>query len=225
MVEPLLQFKGLRLHAQDGRELFQNLNWILPRGTKVRIRGESSSGTSELLRLAAGIAHPSEGNVVLDGLALDPYKLDHPFLGRGALGWVPPDGGLLVNQNLLTNLALPLRFIRGMARTASEAAATAALEEAGLDSLAKHRPHSLDIRERWLAALVRASLMEPALWLVDQASGDLNSRTRKAARRILDQVASGVETTLVVVGEGAWIPESLETLRLENGILAPEEQS
>jgi predicted ABC-type transport system involved in lysophospholipase L1 biosynthesis ATPase subunit len=220
MAEPLLTFEGVRLHSSDGREYFLNIDWTVSKGTKTRILEESGSGATELLHLAAGIAHPENGRVVLEGVPLDPYESDHPFLKRGALGWVPSSGGLLVNQDLLSNLALPLRFIRGLGRFSAEVAAQAALEEVNMGHWAKHRPHSLEGGERWLIALIRAQLMGPDLWLVDRPPGDLDRRTRKTARRILDQVLSEAETTLVMVGEGAWVPEPIETLRLENGLLA-----
>lgn len=222
MAEPLLIFESVRLHSSDGKEYFLDLDWNLSKGAKTRILEESGSGATELLQLAAGIAHPGNGCVKLEGIPLDPYEPDHPFLKRGALGWVPPSGGLLVNQDLLSNLALPLRFVRGMNRISAEVEAQAALEEIGMGHLAKHRPHSLEGRERWLIALVRAQIMEARLWLVDRPSGELDRKTRKMARRILDQVLSEAETTLVIVGEGAWIPEPIETLRLENGLLAIE---
>jgi putative ABC transport system ATP-binding protein len=222
MAEPILRIEGVRIHSPEGRDADQLLDWGMLRGQKVRIHAESGGGVSELLRLAAGISHPDEGRVFLDDIALGPYDLEHPFLKRGALAWIPPAGGLLVNQDLLTNIMLPLRFVRGMENQAAEELARTGLEEAGLGALARLRPHVMEVRERWLATLVRASVMDPELWLVDRPASELDRRTRKSARRILDQVAQRAETTLMVVGEGGWIPEPMEALKFENGLLVPE---
>jgi len=222
MAEPILQIEGVRIHAAEGRDATHVLDWGMLRGDKVRIHSESGGSVSELLRLAAGVDHPHEGRVILGGVPIAPYDLEHPFLKRGALAWIPPAGGLVVNQDLLSNVALPLRFVRGMRQKAAEDAARAALEDAGLGPLAHQRPHALEVRERWLATLVRSWVMEAELWLVDRPAAELDRRTRKSARRILDQIAAQAETTLVVVGEGPWIPEPMESLNLENGLLVPE---
>ena len=222
MAEAILHIEEVRIHSMEGPEASHILNWGLLQGDKIRIQAESGGSVSEVLRLAAGIDHPREGQVILGGTPSGPFDLEPPFLKRGARAWIPPTGGLLVNLDLLANVALPLRFVRGMGRKAAEACALAALEEAGLGPLVHQRPHALEIRERWLAALVRAQVRRPELWLVDKPASELDRRTRKNARRILDQIAQEAETTLVVVGEGGWIPESLEPLKLENGLLVPE---
>lgn len=223
MAESLLVFAGVALRSEEGRVLFHGLDWSLDPGAKVDIRIASGGDASALLRLAAGLAHPQEGRVVLDGTPFGPYSFDHPFLHRGALGWVPREGGLLVNQSLLANVALPLMFTKRMGRAGAESLATKALVEAGLSEVADQRPHVLDPRERWLGALVRAHLMEPELWLVDQPPGALNRRMRDSASAILERAAAST-AAMVVVGDDSWIPGSaMQGIGLENGRLVPGE--
>jgi predicted ABC-type transport system involved in lysophospholipase L1 biosynthesis ATPase subunit len=223
MAEPLLVFEGVSLRSEEGRIVLQGLHWSLERGTKVNVRSTSGGNASALLRLASGLADPQEGRVILDGTPLGPYAFDHPFLRRGALGWVPREGGLLVNQSLRVNVTLPLLFTKGMERSAAEALAAAALAEAGLAEVAEHRPHVLDPRERWLGALIRAALMEPELWLVDQPPGILDRRLREAAAPILIRAMASATTMLVVEGD-SWVPgNTMPRIGLELGRLVPEE--
>jgi predicted ABC-type transport system involved in lysophospholipase L1 biosynthesis ATPase subunit len=214
-----LLVEGVVLRSEEGRILFDGLDWSLARGARVRVRAPFAGDAAPLLRLAAGLAHPQAGSVRLDGTPLGPYAFDHPFLRRGALGWVPREGGLLVNQTLLANASLPLRFTKGARRAAAEARAAEALEAAGLAAVADHRPHALEPRERWLGALVRAALMEPELWLVDLPRGELP----EAARVILDRAAAS-SAALVVTGGESWNPgESTQALGWVDGRLVPEE--
>ena len=223
MADPLLVFEGVVLRSEEGKVVFHGLDWALNRGTKVNIRITSGGDASALLRLASGLAHPQEGRVILDGTPLDPYAFDHPFLNRGAVGWVPREGGLLVNQSLRVNVALPLMFTKRTGRNHAEAMATKALEEAGLAELADLRPHVLDPRERWLGALVRAAVMEPELWLVDQPPGALNPRMQEAVERILNRAASS-SASMLIVGGDAWIPRTLlRAIELDNGRLTLED--
>ena len=223
MPEPLLQLEGIVLLTSEGRTLFKGLDWLLPRGAKVNLLGVVGGAVTALFRLAAGVIHPQEGRILLEGVALGPYTFNHPFIHRGGIGWVPPEGGLIVNQTLLANLALPLRFTKGLGRGEALAKAAQALDQAGLSELAGHRPHVMDVRERWLGALVRASLMEPRLWLIDQPAGDLDRKTLKEATKIVEQAAAA-DTTLVIAGEGKWIPrQGLELFQLENDRVLPLE--
>lgn len=223
MGDPLLVFEDVTLHSEEGRSLFEELRWSIERSAKINLRASSPRAATALFKLAAGVLHPQKGRVILDGTPLGPYTFDHPFLHRGALGWVPREGGLLVNMSLLGNVALPLLFVKDMPRAEAEAKAMEALDQAGLAEAADHRPHALDASERWLGTLVRAWVMEPKLWLVDQPIGTLHRRHQEAAASLLDQVASS-PATLIASGEEGWMPWiSMQVTRLDRGKLASGE--
>lgn len=158
--------------------------------------------------------------MVLDGIPLGPYTFDHPFLKRGGLGWVPTEGGLLVNLSLLANVALPLRFLRGQSRDRAEACARECLEKAGLASRAELRPHALEPRERWLGALMRAAVTKPTLWLLDQPPGKLEARERTCAERLILEAAEDPATAFLVAGNG-WKTLAGMEFHLEAGRIVP----
>ncbi len=219
MADVILQFEDVVLHSEEGKIVFQGLDWSLDRGLKVNLRAVPASQASALFGLAAGITHPHRGQVMLDGTPFAPYAHDHPFLRRGALGWVPREGGLLVNLSLVDNIVLPLIFAQRTKRSEAEAKAAEALQATGLQEVADHRPHALDPSERWLGALARAWAMAPELWLVDEPSGSLHRRHQEAAATILDQVASS-PATVVIAGDEGWIPWiSMQVMKLEHGKL------
>ncbi len=223
MDKTLLAFEGIKLRSEEGRILFDGLDWSLAQGTKVALRIGFGGNASALFRLAAGLLLPQEGRVLLDKIPLGPYTFDHPFLHRGALGWVPREGGLLVNQHLLANVALPLRFTKGTGRADAEALASEALAEAGLAEVAHQRPHALEPRERWLGALVRAEVMAPELWLVDQPPGTLGPGMQKAAATILDRAVAST-AAMIVIGTGSWIPRhAMQGIGLEKGSFLAED--
>jgi molybdate transport system permease protein len=146
--------------------------------------------------------------VVLDGVPLDPERGSHPFLTRGDLGWVPSDGGLLVNHSLLENVALPLRFARNLGKAEASRKAQEWLERVGLGAQAHQRPHVPGDGQAWLASLARAAARSPQLWLVDRPGGSLDAPSRIAARAVLEEAAGDPEVTLVLVGAD-WVGEEL----------------
>ena len=217
----LLHFEAIHLQNREGRTVFHDLDWSLSAGSRARIHAAPGMGTTAFLRLAAGLAHPQEGQVVLDGLPLGPHTFDHPFLKRGGIGWVPTAGGLLANLNLRANVALPLRFLRGHTCVNAEGIAQESLEKAGLGALAELRPHALEPRNRWLGALVRAALTRPALWLLDQPPGRLDPLELLQAERIILEAAEIPGTSFLVVNDD-WMALHGQTFQIQNGRLVPE---
>ncbi len=220
---PLVAFEGVTLRAPGGRTVFERLDWQLPRGGRVRVAGGRGSGGTALLRLCAGLAHPAEGRVVLDGVPHDPLARSHPFLRRGALGWVPQGGGLVANLTLAENVALPLRFVGGVPRAEAEARAAEALDGLGLGGDADLRPHALSPGERQLGAMARSALMEAELWLMDRPLDALDEVGLERARRLLAGLPGPPATTFLFVGEGPRYRELAgDVLRLREAPAAEE---
>ena len=219
-MDELLRFETITLRNREGHTVFQDLDWNLGVGERATIHASPGTGASAILRLAAGLAHPQEGRVILDGVALGPYSFDHPFLKRGGIGWVPTKGGLLANLSLRANAALPLRFLRAHSRSRAEEMAQEGLEKAGLGPRAELRPHALEPRERWLGALVRAALARPDLWLLDQPPGGLEARERQNAEGMILEAAEQTDTAFLVAG-GEWMALPGEAFHLEQGRLVP----
>ena len=224
MDEPLLAFEGVGLRSRGGRPVLDGLDWQVPRGARVRIAAERGAGSSALLRLAAGLAHPSSGRVVLDGVPLDPYRFDHPFLRRGSVAWVPENGGLVANLTLLQNVALPLRFVKGMGLAVAERAALEVLQNLGLSEQAPLRPAALTARDRHLGVLARSALAAAELWLCDLPLDGLHGEGLEVALRLVEEALATTGATLLVVGEGpAYGRIAPAAVRLQDGHLRTEE--
>ncbi|MGA2079853.1 MAG: ATP-binding cassette domain-containing protein [Holophaga sp.] len=220
MPEPLLALEAVTLTAPEGRPVFRDLDWRLDRGGRFHVRAGSGGGCTALLRLCAGIAEPDRGRVVLDGVPLSP-DLHHPFLARGALGWVPSDGGLTVNLTLLDNVVLPLRFVLGQGRAAAERTALELLEQAGLGPQARQRPAVPGDRVSWLVSLARAAAKGSRLWLVDRPAGGLDAASIRAAGDLLERAAQDPDVTLLMVG-GDWMSRFGDELQVGNGSVGRE---
>ncbi len=216
----LLRLEQVTLRNTEGRAIFQSMDWSLPQGGRVHARGAAGQGASALLRLCAGLAHPQEGRVILDGLPLGPYTFDHPFLKRGGIGWVPTGGGLLANLDLRANVALPLRFLRGRACHEALGIAQDYLDRAGLAAQADLRPHALEPQDRWLGALVRAAASAPQLWLLDRPPEGMN-QLPDGAKAILEEAIGKPTTAFLVVGSRPWSGAEQEVVHLEEGRIVP----
>lgn len=197
---PLISFEKVCLQDDGGRVLFQDTTWTLPTGMRLRL--PSGSGASALLRLSCGILDAHSGRVFLDQVPLGPYSFNHPYLRKGLVGWLPSDGGLLVNLNLRANLAMPLRFLRGLNRMEAEVQAQASLEELDMGHLAELRPHAVDLRHRWMTGLLRALSLHPRLYLIDHPPS-LEDAERDFALKSLGEALADPSVSLILACPGA----------------------
>ncbi|MBP1628577.1 MAG: lolD [Holophagaceae bacterium] len=220
MPSPILELEGVTLHSPEGNLVLEDTHWRLPVGTKCLVRTSFPHESSAFFRLCAGLLNPQLGEVRLGGEPLSPYHFTHAFLSRGALAWVPSGGGLLVNQNLLANVALPLRFVRGMSKGQAGDRAMDWLAQVGLDKLSERRPHSLTPQERWLGALARSAAFGAELWLVDAPQGGLSPALQQRAQALMAPFLEDPFVTMLVAEDGRWLAQPLPTwLKIEAGHL------
>jgi ABC-type ATPase involved in cell division len=219
MPEPLLALEGVTLLAPDGSPILQHLTWSLRQGERYHLQCGRDRDATAFLGLCCGLRQPREGRVMLGGVALDHPEERHPFLDRGALGYVPPDGGLIVNMSLQDNVALPLRFNRNAGREAAAATALEWLDRAGLRAWAYQRPHVPGDGQTWLASLARAGAKGPELLLVDRPSGGLDAPSVRAAKGLLEAVIQENLGVALVLAGPDWMSGLGQPLNLEDGRL------
>jgi putative ABC transport system ATP-binding protein len=117
------------------------------------------------------------------------------------LGFVFQGFHLLPRTTALENVTLPMLYDR-RARFADPAArARAALERVGLGERLDHTPERLSGGQQQRVAIARALVMEPAVLLADEPTGNLDSENTLAILALLQEVHRAGATLLVVTHE------------------------
>jgi len=175
-----------------------DINLSVERGSLVAVMGPSGSGKSTLLTIAGSLEEPTDGEVLIDGAALQTMsRNDKARLRRRTIGYVFQDFNLLAGLTAVENVSLPLELAGVQARKA-HVAGMSALEELGLADRATHYPDELSGGERQRVAIARAVVGERHLLLADEPSGALDSTNGEAVMRmILAACKQGVAAVVV----------------------------
>jgi len=167
-------------------------------GEYVSIMGPSGSGKSTLLHLLGLLDRPTAGHYWLDGQETsDKTDLTLAQLRQRKIGFVFQFFHLIPRLTAAENVELPL-MLAGVDPGERRARVAKALEGLGLSDRAAHRPEQLSGGQRQRVAIARATVIEPALILADEPTGNLDRASGHDVIHILEALnANGI--TLIVV--------------------------
>lgn len=200
--------------------ILDELAFELGTGEWVAVVGASGSGKTTLLNMLAGLDKPSQGFVKWAGQdinELDDAKLGH--LRNRHLGFVYQFHHLLAEFTALENVAMPL-WIQGMNKKQAKEKAQSMLEKVGLASRTSHKPAELSGGERQRVAIARALVTEPAMVLMDEPTGNLDSHTAHDIQDLIRSLNGDLQTSFVVVTHDlSFAKQAQKSFQLEDGKL------
>ncbi|GBG15950.1 putative ABC transport system ATP-binding protein [Novimethylophilus kurashikiensis] len=222
MPTPVIEARQLAKHVNSSEgtlTILHVLDLVVKTGETVAIVGASGSGKSTLLGLLAGLDAASEGQVLINGVALDSLDEDGRAALRGKeIGFVFQSFQLLPAFTALENVLLPLELAE---RDNPEQLALAALSRVGLQHRLSHTPSRLSGGEQQRVAIARAFAPGPKLLLADEPTGNLDSATGERIIDLLFELNREAGTTLVLVTHDPVLAARCSrTLKLEGGRLA-----
>ncbi len=164
------------------------------RGEFVAVVGPSGSGKSTLLQIIGCLDVPTSGSYALDGTLVS--SMTDATLSRlrnERVGFVFQTFNLIARTTALENVELPMCY--GRAAPARQRA-RAVLERVGLAHRADHFPNQLSGGEQQRVAIARALVLNPALVIADEPTGNLDAAT---GAQILDLLTELQDTGLTIV--------------------------
>jgi len=221
----MIEVRGLKKSIRNGTrvvEILRGIDLVIPRGQFAAIMGASGSGKSTLLGLLAGLDSPSEGEVILDGIAISQLEEDKLAEVRGSrIGFVFQSYQLIPTLTALENVMLPHELnARGDARKKAESL----LAAVGLQDRLHHYPVQLSGGEQQRVALARAFVLEPPIVLADEPTGNLDSANGQHVLELLGERQRESATTLVLVTHDPQIAERADRrIHLKDGLVVEDE--
>lgn len=170
-------------------EALRDINLEIYRGEFVSIIGASGCGKTTLLRLIGGLDHPQGGEVLLDGVPItgpDPQR-GYVFQQGSLFPW------LTVEQNIAAGLKAQHVYRQEKGRVAEF------IRMIGLEGFEKAYPHQISGGMAQRVAIARALINDPAVLLMDEPMGALDSFTRADLQDKLLEIRAAHDATMVLV--------------------------
>lgn len=209
--------------AREGGELdepiISRLHLTIAAGTNVALVGESGSGKTTIARLIARLADPTAGRITLGGVSLT--RVDNDQLRR-RLTVVPQEPFLFAGT-----IADNLRFVDDTASDGDLRRIFDVLDcgdwldslPSGLDTSVGQRGAGLSAGERQLVALVRASMVDPDVLILDEATSSVDPVTEMRLSRALGRLSEG-RTTISIAHRLSTAARADRVIVVESGRIA-----
>jgi len=220
-------WNGPIIHAEDlwrtyemGSEEIHALRGVsfeIQKGEYVAVMGPSGSGKSTLMNLIGCLDTPSKGKYVLRGKVVSEMNDDELAAVRNReIGFVFQTFNLLPRATALHNVELPLVYAGASSQERRERA-LAALRAVDLEDRATHKPNELSGGQRQRVAVARALVMNPAILLADEPTGNLDSATGEEIMRLFERLHREGNTIILVTHEKDIADHALRTIHIRDG--------
>lgn len=184
--------------SQDRVKALNNVSFQIQQGEFIAIMGQSGSGKSTLLSMLGGLSHPSEGNVIVDGIDIYALNVEHRAdFRREYIGFVFQSFQLIPYLTVKQNILLPL-VIGNYPDAQQNELAQAVLEKVGLVKKENRLPDELSGGEQERVAIARALVNKPPIILADEPTGNLDTATGEQIMKMFHSLNKEGQTIIMV---------------------------
>jgi ATP-binding cassette, subfamily B, bacterial len=207
------------IYPGTARQVLHDIDLLVEPGETIALVGRSGSGKTTLCNLIARFYDPTSGTIALDGLDLREIKVESY---RRLLGIVEQDV-FLFDGSIAENIAYGDRWatrarIEHAARVANAAEFIDRLPDS-YDTLIGERGVRLSGGQRQRLAIARAILADPKVFILDEATSNLDSESERLIQQSLDQLLRG-RTSFVIAHRLSTIRHADRILVLDDGAIA-----
>jgi len=205
-------------------EVLKNLNLHVGKSEFTVISGPSGSGKTTLLNIIGGIDKPTTGKIIVFGNDLN--AKDEDFLASfrcHEVGFVFQSYNLVSTLTVAENLAFPMEWAQKPEEQIKKRIEEL-LDTVGLRHRADHFPSQLSGGEQQRVAFARALANDPPLLLVDEPTGNLDTKTSLKIVQILQKLKGDKKTIVVATHDDQILRLADQKLCLEDGkLVSPDE--
>jgi ABC-type lipoprotein export system ATPase subunit len=194
------------------------------RGEFVVITGRSGAGKTTLLNLVAGLARPTSGRVLWDGVDLwDLPDREQSRLRNRKIGFIFQFPSLIPSLTALENVVLPTAFGLDRGGPKTYRRARELLRTVGLSDKLAAYPRQLSAGEQQRVVIARSLINQPELLLADEATSDLDVQTEQEIMALFRKIYTTTDLTVLMVTHAIQLaPHASRVIEMVGGGICTE---
>ena len=197
----LIKVSKIYTNADVETRALTNVSLKIFKGEFVSIMGPSGSGKSTLMHILGALDLPTSGKYILDGEEVG--KLSDDALAdirNRKIGFVFQAYNLLPRTSALDNVRIPMEYA-GISDERQIGKARSLLGLVGLSNRLDYPPNKLSGGQQQRVAIARALVMDPAIILADEPTGNIASAQAKEIMEIFQKLNKAGHTIVMITHE------------------------
>jgi putative ABC transport system ATP-binding protein len=179
-------------------EALRGVNLKVESGDFLAILGPSGSGKSTMLNLIGALDKPTAGTLLIDGVDVSTLNDNQLSDLRLRVGFVFQFFNLIHRFTARDNVELSLS-IAGISKAERKKRAEELLETVGLKDRINHKPTELSGGQQQRVAIARALANNPRFLLMDEPTGNIDSRTAREIMKLVKKLNEEKGVTIIMV--------------------------
>ena len=197
----------------------KNVDITIKSGDYVSISGPSGCGKSTLLSILGLLDMPTAGEYFIEGTNVTDLSLDEAAEIRNSkIGFIFQSFNLIDELSVFDNVALPLRY---KTKVPSDKEISdrvhECLELVDMSHRTSHKPNQLSSGQQQRIAIARALVADPAILLVDEPTGNLDSKSGDQVMDVLEKLNDSGTTICMVTHDPRYADMANIQLKLLDG--------
>jgi len=191
-------------------------------GDYISISGPSGCGKSTLLSILGLLDTPSGGEYFIEGINVAGLSLDEAAEIRNSkIGFVFQSFNLIDELSVFDNVALPLRYSSKIKWQEEDIIKRVdlCLEMVGMSHRKNHKPNQLSGGQQQRIAIARALVADPAILLVDEPTGNLDSKSGEVVMDLLTELNNKGTTICMVTHDPRYADMAKIQLKILDGAI------
>ena len=212
-----ISFANVAAAYDNATEVLSDVSFNISAGNFYFLSGASGAGKTTLLRLIYMLHKPLRGQIKLFGKNTGEMTRDDIAKMHHKMAIVFQEYSLLSHMTVFDNVALPLR-VRGIAEAKVKKLVAKVLDWVGLGKFADKKPLELSGGQQQRVSVARAIIVEPAILLADEPTGNLDDENASRLMELFIQMNKLFGTTIILATHNKKLMETYKfpVMHVEN---------
>lgn len=223
----VIETKNLKKTYMQGKipiRALRGVDFKVEEGELISILGPSGSGKSTLLNMIGGLDLPTEGSVLINGKNTTEMNRNQLAELRRHIGIVFQYYNLIGRLTAFKNVEFPMT-VAGMSKSERRKKTKELLTLVGLGDRMNHKPFELSGGEHQRVAIARALAQNPNFLLMDEPTGNIDTRTRDGILKLVKKLNEEQNITIIIITHDQYIAKKTKrTVFIVDGLLYHKEE-